>query len=83
VNLTGPFLLAKAAYPRLVRDDGAALLNIISITAKLGASGPRDSRPSPRRAPNYARSSTSTAAGRRGDGIFLLQEDRCVPKSHH
>jgi NAD(P)-dependent dehydrogenase (short-subunit alcohol dehydrogenase family) len=39
-NLTGPFLLAKAAYPRLARDGHAALLNIVSITAKVAASGP-------------------------------------------
>jgi NAD(P)-dependent dehydrogenase (short-subunit alcohol dehydrogenase family) len=40
VNLTGPFLLAKAAYPLLARDGTASLVNIISITAKVAASGP-------------------------------------------
>jgi NAD(P)-dependent dehydrogenase (short-subunit alcohol dehydrogenase family) len=39
VNLTGPFLLAKHAYPHLHRDGGA-IVNIVSITAKTGASGP-------------------------------------------
>jgi NAD(P)-dependent dehydrogenase (short-subunit alcohol dehydrogenase family) len=40
VNLTGPFLLAKAAYPRLARDGRASLVNVVSITAKLAAGGP-------------------------------------------
>jgi NAD(P)-dependent dehydrogenase (short-subunit alcohol dehydrogenase family) len=42
VNLTGPFLLAKAAYPVLARDGRASILNIVSITAKIAASGPDD-----------------------------------------
>lgn len=41
-NLTGPFLLMKAAYKRLAGDGSGAIVNIISITAKTGASGPRD-----------------------------------------
>lgn len=41
VNLTGPFLLMKHAYKHLKRDGGA-IVNIISITAKTGASGPDD-----------------------------------------
>jgi 3-oxoacyl-[acyl-carrier protein] reductase len=42
VNLTGPFLLARAAYPLLARDGRAALVNIVSITAKVAASGPEN-----------------------------------------
>lgn len=40
VNLTAPFLVTKAAYPHLSRGDGAAIVNILSIMAKSGASGP-------------------------------------------
>lgn len=39
VNLTGPFLLLKAAYEHFNRGS-AAIVNIVSITAKTGASGP-------------------------------------------
>jgi NAD(P)-dependent dehydrogenase (short-subunit alcohol dehydrogenase family) len=40
VNLTGPFLLAQAAFPHLSRGGQASILNIVSITAKVAASGP-------------------------------------------
>lgn len=42
VNLTGPFLLAKAAYERLARDGTASIVSIISIAAKIAAAGPDD-----------------------------------------
>ena len=45
VNLTGPFLLCKAAYPHLARDGRAAIVAIVSIMAKLGASGPDEAYP--------------------------------------
>ena len=36
VNLTGPFLLVKAAYKYLARHDGASIVNLVSIVAKTG-----------------------------------------------
>ncbi len=36
VNITSPFLLAKAAYPHLARHDGASIVNLVSIVAKTG-----------------------------------------------
>ncbi len=61
VNLTGPFLLARAAYPQLARDGRASLLNIVSITAKVGASGP-DGSPYPPFTPAGAHYAASKAA---------------------
>lgn len=40
VNLTAPFLVAKAAYAHLSRDGSASVVNVLSIMAKSGASGP-------------------------------------------
>lgn len=39
-NLTGPFLLMRTAVDHLARDGTASIVNIGSIMAKLGASGP-------------------------------------------
>jgi NAD(P)-dependent dehydrogenase (short-subunit alcohol dehydrogenase family) len=61
VNLTGPFLLARAAYPLLARDGRASLLNIVSITAKVAASGP-DGAPFPPFTPAGAHYAASKAA---------------------
>jgi NAD(P)-dependent dehydrogenase (short-subunit alcohol dehydrogenase family) len=61
VNVTGPFLLARAAYPLLARDGRAALVNIVSITAKVAASGPDDA-PFPPFTPAGAHYAASKAA---------------------
>ena len=40
VNLTGPFLLARAAHPYLARgEDGGVIVNIVSTLARSGAGG--------------------------------------------
>jgi NAD(P)-dependent dehydrogenase (short-subunit alcohol dehydrogenase family) len=43
VNLTGPFLLARAAFPFLARDEGA-IVNVASTLARSGAGGLDGSR---------------------------------------
>ena len=45
VNLTGTFLLCREAYPHLARDGRASIVTILSIMAKLGASGPEGAFP--------------------------------------
>lgn len=40
VNLTAPFLVIKAAYPHFAQAGATAIVNILSIMAKSGASGP-------------------------------------------
>lgn len=39
VNLTGPFLLCRAAYPHLARDGRAAVVTFCSVMGKIGAGG--------------------------------------------
>jgi len=45
VNLTSPFLIIREAWDHLPRHDGAAIVCIASIMAKLGAAGPDDAFP--------------------------------------
>jgi NAD(P)-dependent dehydrogenase (short-subunit alcohol dehydrogenase family) len=61
VNLTGPFLLAKAAYDVLARDHQASIVNIVSITGKVAASGPENT-PYPPFTPAGAHYAASKAA---------------------
>jgi NAD(P)-dependent dehydrogenase (short-subunit alcohol dehydrogenase family) len=60
VNLTGPFLLLKHAYEHFARDGSASIVNIVSITAKTGASGP-DGVTYPPQSPSAAHYSASKA----------------------
>jgi NAD(P)-dependent dehydrogenase (short-subunit alcohol dehydrogenase family) len=61
VNLRGPFLLSRAAYPILSRDGTASIVNIISIVAKFAAAGP-DELASPACTPAGAHYAASKAA---------------------
>lgn len=44
VNLTGPFLVMREAYPHLARHDNASIVNLVSIMGKAGTSGPDGTR---------------------------------------
>jgi NAD(P)-dependent dehydrogenase (short-subunit alcohol dehydrogenase family) len=60
VNLTSPFLLMQAAYEHFARP-GAAVVNIVSIMAKMGASGPEGAS-----FPPYSPSAAHYAASKAG-----------------
>jgi NAD(P)-dependent dehydrogenase (short-subunit alcohol dehydrogenase family) len=60
VNLTGPFLLCREAYPHLARDGQASIVNILSIMGKIGASGPAGQFPP--HSPSAAHYAASKAA---------------------
>jgi 3-oxoacyl-[acyl-carrier protein] reductase len=47
VNLASPFLLMKAGHEHFARP-GAAIVNIVSVVAKLGSAGPEDATFPPR-----------------------------------
>lgn len=40
VNVGSCFLALREAWPLLARDDGACVVNVVSVVAKLGAAGP-------------------------------------------
>lgn len=40
VNVGSVFLTLREAWPLLVRHDGASVVNVVSVVAKLGAAGP-------------------------------------------
>jgi len=61
VNLTSAFLLTKAAHDRFADDGTAAIVNIVSIMAKSGTSGP-DGSTYPPFSPSAAHYAASKAA---------------------
>lgn len=61
VNLRSPFLMLRAAYPRLARDGGAAVVSMASVMGKIASSGPADAPFGPH-SPSGAHYSASKAA---------------------
>ncbi|MFB7225776.1 SDR family NAD(P)-dependent oxidoreductase [Streptomyces sp. NPDC056227] len=43
VNVSGPFFLIREAYRYMPTDGSASIVNLLSITAKLGTGGPEES----------------------------------------